>query len=150
MYLFLIQHGKTIPKEKDPERPLSIQGKKHTKRAASFLRSHGFVMDEIWHSHKLRAKQTAEIIGKKLLCKEIKERDDLAPLDPVKKIAKEIQKYEGNLALSGHLPFLEKLASLLLTGSEEKPVVKFQNSGIVCLEKDEHWSVVWSVIPNIL
>jgi phosphohistidine phosphatase len=146
----LIQHGKTIPKEKDPERPLSIQGKKHTKRAASFLRSHGFVMDEIWHSHKLRAKQTAEIIGKKLLCKEIKERDDLAPLDPVKKIAKEIQKYEGNLALSGHLPFLEKLASLLLTGSEEKPVVKFQNSGIICLEKDEHWSVVWSVIPNIL
>lgn len=150
MYLYLIQHGKTIPKEKDPERPLNIQGKKHTKRAASFLRSHGFLMDEIWHSNKLRAKQTAEIIGKKLLCKEIKERDDLAPLDPVEKISKEIKKHDGNLALSGHLPFLEKLASLLLTGSEEKPIVKFQNSGIVCLERDEHWSLVWSVIPNII
>lgn len=150
MHIFLIQHGKTISKEKDPERPLSIQGKKHTKRAASFLRSHGFLMDEIWHSNKLRAKQTAEIIGKKLLCKEIKERDDLAPLDPVKKIAEKLQKYEGNLAISGHLPFLEKLVSLLLIGSEKESIIKFQNSGIVCLKRNEHWSVVWSVVPNIL
>jgi len=150
LYLFLIQHGKTISKEKDPERPLNTQGKKHTRRTASFLRSHGFLIDEIWHSHKLRAKQTAEIIGKKLACQVIKEKDGLGPLDPVDKIAKELQKYDQNLALSGHLPFLEKLASLLLTGSEEKANIKFQNSGIVCLEKDDQWSLVWSVIPNII
>jgi phosphohistidine phosphatase len=150
----LIQHGKTIPKEKDPERPLSVQGKKHTKRSASFLRSHGFLMNEIWHSNKLRAKQTAEIIWKEIALqgdkREIKERDDLAPLDAVKKISKELQKYDGNLAISGHLPFLEKLTSLLLTGSEEEVIVKFQNSGIVCLERDEKWSLIWSVIPNII
>lgn len=150
MYLFLIQHGKTIPKEKDPERPLNIQGKKHTKRAASFLGSHGFLVEEIWHSNKLRAKHTAEIIGKKLSCNEIKERSDLGPLDPVKKVSKEIQKFDKNLMIAGHLPFLEKLASILLTGDEEKLTVKFQNSGIVCLERDEQWSLVWSVIPNII
>ncbi|MBD3414769.1 MAG: phosphohistidine phosphatase SixA [Candidatus Aminicenantes bacterium] len=150
LYLFLIQHGKTIPKDKDPERPLNIQGKKHTKRAASFLRSHGFLVEEIWHSDKLRAKQTAEIIGKKLFCKNIKERDDLGPLDPVKKIADQVQKQDENLMISGHLPFLEKLAAQLLTGVQKKPIVKFQNSGIVCLEKDKDWSLVWSVIPNII
>lgn len=150
MYLFLIQHGQAIPKEKDPERPLNIQGNKQTKRAASFLSSHGYLVEEIWHSSKLRSKQTAEIIGKKLSCKEIKQRDDLASLDPVEKVSKQIQKFDKNLLISGHLPFLEKLAALLLTGSEDVPVVKFQNSGIVCLEKEKQWSLVWAVIPNII
>ena len=150
MYLYLIQHGKTIPKEKDPEQPLSIQGKKHTKRTASFLRSHGFLVEEIWHSDKLRAKQTAEIIGNKLLCKKIIEKEGLAPLDPVKNISEEIQKVDKILLITGHLPFLEKLASLLLTGSQKKLKIKFQNSGIVCLEKDDKWSLIWSVIPELI
>ena len=54
--------------------------------------------------------------------------------------------------LVGHLPFMERMASYLVTGSPDRPVFKFQNSGIVCLDKDpasESWVIVWTLMPHI-
>jgi phosphohistidine phosphatase len=52
----------------------------------------------------------------------------------------------------GHLPHLSKLASLLLTKSDEKVSIGFKNSGIVCLQRDDssNWLLSWSVTPEIL
>jgi len=36
----------------------------------------------------------------------------------------------------GHLPFLEKLTSYLVTGDEEELVLQFPTAGIVCFYKD--------------
>ena len=58
----------------------------------------------------------------------------------------------SNLMLVGHLPFMERLTAFLITGSFEKPVFKFQNSGIVCLDKDpatESWVIKWTLMPHI-
>ena len=41
---------------------------------------------------------------------------------------------------------------LVVTGSADKPVFKFQNSGIVCLHKDPNtgsWVIVWTLMPKI-
>lgn len=38
--------------------------------------------------------------------------------------------------LVGHLPFLQKLLAFMLTGSSDHQIMKFQYSGIICLEKD--------------
>jgi len=48
-----------------------------------------------------------------------------------------------------HLPFLEKLASFLVAGDQEKSVVKFPTAGIVCLEKggNEKWKIKWKLFP---
>ena len=57
-----------------------------------------------------------------------------------------------NVMLVGHLPFMEKLTSYLITGDEDKPVFRFQNSGIVCLDQDEtngFWVIKWALMPNI-
>jgi len=51
-----------------------------------------------------------------------------------------------------HLPFMEQLTAYLITGSFEKPVLKFQNSGIVCLDKDPtivSWVIKWALMPPI-
>jgi phosphohistidine phosphatase len=51
----------------------------------------------------------------------------------------------------GHLPFMEKLVSHLVNGSPERPVVKFQNSGIVCLDTEdasESWFIRWAYYPR--
>lgn len=51
-----------------------------------------------------------------------------------------------------HLPFMERLTSYLITGSIEKRVFKFQNGGIVCLERDAGsggWFIKWSLVPAI-
>ena len=59
---------------------------------------------------------------------------------------------EGDVMLVGHLPFLAKLASLLVTGSSEIPVFAFQNSGIVCLDRPPDsptWLIKWTLMPAI-
>jgi phosphohistidine phosphatase len=51
----------------------------------------------------------------------------------------------------GHLPFMEKLASLLVAGSEDADIVAFQMGGVVCLERDDVgvWRVRWMVTPDM-
>jgi phosphohistidine phosphatase len=54
--------------------------------------------------------------------------------------------------LVGHLPFMEKLTSYLVTGNADKTVFKFQNGGIVCLEEDvakNSWFIKWTLMPHI-
>ena len=47
---------------------------------------------------------------------------------------------------------MERLTAYLITGSMERPVFKFQNSGIVCLDKvpdTESWVIKWTLMPHI-
>ena len=53
--------------------------------------------------------------------------------------------------LVGHLPFMEKLTSYLVTGNADKTVFKFQNGGIVCLEEDVEKNcrfIKWTLMPT--
>jgi phosphohistidine phosphatase len=59
---------------------------------------------------------------------------------------------DENVMLVGHLPFMERITSYLITGSIDQPLIKFQNSGIVCLDKDpetQGWVIKWTLMPNI-
>ena len=108
MKLYLIQHGLSLPEEKDAKRPLSPEGEEETQKIAEFLKARKIKVDSIWHSSKLRAIQTAQIISKFISCPEIRERNDLNPLDSVSKFLEEIKSLNKNLMVVGHLPFLEK------------------------------------------
>jgi phosphohistidine phosphatase len=153
MRVYLMQHGKPVSKEEDPDRPLSDEGRGDVERMADFLKKSALKVEDVFHSGKTRARQTAEIMVSQLN-PEIKaqERTGLSPLDDVKEIASQIQGAEKGLLIAGHLPHLGKLASLLVVRDEAFPVVKFQQGGVVCLEKDEEgrWSVKWMVVPEIL
>jgi len=105
-------------------------------------------VDAIWHSKKLRAAQTAEIIAETLSCGKVQEREDLSPLDSVEKLPEEIFASKMDIIIVGHLPFLQKLASLLLTGSEESEIIAFKNSGVASLDYDEKWKIDWLVSPE--
>jgi len=148
MKLYLIQHGLALAKEEDPERPLSTQGKAQTQRTAEYMKSRSIKVDTIWHSTKLRAVQTAEIIAGALACGKIQARDDMNPLDTVEKLPGEILASNKDIMIIGHLPFLQKLANRLLTGSEESKIIAFKNSGVVSLDYDEKWKIDWLVSPE--
>jgi len=150
MELYLIHHGISLPEEKDPEKSLSPEGKEETQRTAEFLKTKSIKIDAIWHSPKLRAIQTAQIVANSVFCSEIQERDDLNPLDSVENFPEEIKSSNKNLMIIGHLPFLQKLASLLLSGSETNQFISFKNSGIVCLEYTDTWKIAWMVTPFLL
>jgi phosphohistidine phosphatase len=70
----------------------------------------------------------------------------------VKEVADKIKQTNKDLLITGHLPHLAKLTSLLIAGSESIPIVSFQQGGVVCLEKDEEgrWSLAWMLVPEII
>jgi len=136
--IYLIQHAESIPEKEDPARPLSDEGKATMEKVAALAAHLKIKPDFIFHSEKLRAKQTAEILARHLgLTDKLRERQGLGPLDPVAPVAQWLkeQAAEGlvGLAIVGHLPFLDKLASLLITDNETFGVVSFQNGAIAKL-----------------
>jgi phosphohistidine phosphatase len=152
MALFLVQHGKSLPADQDPRKGLSQEGIAETERIAQLAKEYGVHVSKITHSGKTRARQTAEIFEAALKPSGgIHERGGLNPLDDVTLFAESIDNIEESM-LVGHLPFMERLAAYLVTGSFEKPVFKFQNSGIVCLDRDpgtESWMIKWTLMPHI-
>ena len=153
MAVYLMQHGMPVTKEENPERPLTDRGKKDVATLAEFLHKRGIRIQEVFHSGKRRARETAEIIGARLNPgAEPKALKGLSPLDDVGEIADKINKEGGELLIAGHLPHLSKLTSLLVTGNESVPIVGFRQGGIVCLERSQQdgWIVAWMLVPEII
>ncbi|RKY42599.1 MAG: phosphohistidine phosphatase SixA [Candidatus Makaraimicrobium thalassicum] len=150
MKIYLVQHGVALPEEQDPRKPLSRDGRDETRKTARFLKKKKIKVDRVWHSKKARAVETAEIISRAVGHKEMSQRDDLNPNDPVEKFLEEVERFNADLMIVGHLPFLRKLASLFLTGSDSPDLISFKNSGVVCLEYRETWKLAWFVTPDLL
>lgn len=150
MKLYLVQHGEATSKEADPNRPLTGKGKKDVSRMAEFLKKKGIRVIATWHSEKLRAIQTAQILGEAVSV-EIVKQEGLAPNDPVDKWLEELNTRFKDVMIVGHLPFLERLASLLLMGDETSPTAGFKPGAVVCLKQEdtgEKWSLAWIKLPE--
>ncbi len=152
MSLYLVQHGLNLGKDKDPEKGLSEEGISTTKMIAQVAKSYKVEVLSIHHSPKKRARQTAELMSAVLLPQAgIQEKSGLLPLDDVALPAGNLANHD-QLMLVGHLPFMERLCSLLVTGTPEHLIFKFQNSGIVCLDREDgspYWFIKWALMPNI-
>jgi phosphohistidine phosphatase len=152
MTLYLVQHGQSLPKDVDPDQGLSENGVAETERIAGVASNYHINVGQIMHSVKTRARKTAEIFASALNPSGgLKEVEGLKPMDDVAAFAAAINP-DTHTMLVGHLPFMERMTSYLVTGSIDKPVFRFQNSGIVCLDKDpdsESWVIVWTLMPKI-
>ncbi len=148
MKLYLVQHGEAYKKEENPERSLTSQGREDVELVARFLKDRGIKVTKILHSTKLRARQTAEILGKYLVAP-LEEVEDLEPLADPKIWAEKMKKWQDDTMIVGHLPHLSKLLSILLC-SEEKEIAKFHMGGVICLERNDGWRIVFSIPPWIL
>ncbi len=152
MALYLVQHGQSLPKDVDPDQGLSEKGVAETERIAEVAKNYHINVGKILHSVKTRARKTADILASALNPTEsVKEVEGLKPMDDVAAFAASLNP-DTNTLLVGHLPFMERMTAYLVTGSIDKPVFKFQNSGIVCLDKDpetDSWVIVWTLMPNI-
>jgi len=151
--LYLVQHGEAEKKEVNPDRPLSTDGKKAVSRLALFMKTAGIGIDHILHSGKTRAKQTAEIFAKSISeTGAVKVIAGINPTDPVDGLIAEIHRVNSPTMIVGHLPFMAKLVSKLLTNSEDIDIVEYQPGSVVCLERndDEHWVVQWMLRPELI
>ncbi|MCU4138709.1 MAG: Phosphohistidine phosphatase SixA [Thermodesulfobacteria bacterium] len=153
MRLYLVQHGIPKPESEDPQKPLSDIGKNEVEKVAQVLKKSEIKVSKIFHSGKLRAKQTAEIIGNYLNPSEgIVEAEGLKPLDSPDIWANQLNNLSDPIMLVGHLPHLQKLCSLLVIQNAEKPIIRFRQGGVVALERDEKgiWIISWVLYPDFL
>ena len=152
MTLYLVQHGQSLPKDVDPDQGLSKTGIAETERIAGVAKGYQVNVGRIMHSVKTRARKTADVFASALNpTGGIEEVEGLKPMDDVAAFAATINP-DTNTMLVGHLPFMERMTSYLVTGSIDQPVFKFQNSGIVCLDQDpdtKSWIIIWTLMPHI-
>jgi len=153
MRIYLVQHGLAVPKEIDAARPLSEQGEDDVRRLAEFLGRAALQVGRVLHSGKLRAEQTALLLAETLSDANPPEgRPGLDPNDPVQPLANKLNAWSEDTLLVGHLPFLGRLASLLLASDADRPLLAFQPGSMACLERDEagRWTLAWMIRREIL
>jgi phosphohistidine phosphatase len=155
MRLYLVQHGVAKSKAEDPERPLTEIGVKETNEIAEYIsKTKIATVNKIYHSGKTRAQETAQIFtGFLNPSGGLNQADGLAPMDDPKIWFNKLEGMGQEIMLVGHLPHLTKLTALAISKNQNTEPVRFRNSGVVCLEKEEgqsDWILRWMVIPELV
>lgn len=151
MLLYLIQHAEAKSEQEDPSRGLSEKGLNDIRKTASHAAGLSIKVNQIFHSSKKRAEQTAQILAENLNPnKGIAESDGLAPMDDPEIWAQRLSSVSEDTMLVGHLPHMGKLAAVLICNDKNKKTVNFKMAGIVCLKRNEDvsWSLEWTITPG--
>jgi phosphohistidine phosphatase len=150
MKIYLVQHGKAYRKDVDPQRPLTEEGQAQTKRIAEMAAKLGLDVSEIRHSGKTRAEETAVIFGRALsLMGNVKAVSGMNPTDDVEPVAEALAQEKEPVMLVGHMPFMARLAGLLVKNNPNESPVTFRNSGVVCVERQpDGWQLNWVLAPR--
>jgi phosphohistidine phosphatase len=152
MAFYIVQHGQSLTKDLDPEKGLSTSGFETVEKIARIALHYGVTVARIQHSGKKRARQTAELLA--TILKPVHGLETVAgikPLDDVAAFASQVD-YSANTMVVGHLPFLERLTSFLITGQQHPIVFKLQNGGILCLDQIENSdppAIRWALMPQV-
>jgi phosphohistidine phosphatase len=155
MRLYLVQHGEAVNGTTDAEKVLSPKGLRDARALAAACARHRVEAAEVIHSGKARAGETAGLLAEALDLP-VRSTAGLDPLDPVRPIADACASMRSTVVV-GHLPFLERLAALLLAGREDPPVLAFQRGGMACLERRGApgpdapfgaWCILWTAYPD--
>ena len=147
MWLYLVHHGAAVGPEVDPRRPLSPEGRAEVERVAALAAGRGAKPQVVWHSGKLRAKQTGQEFWR--ACNPLAEFSasrDLQPDDPPQWMRDRLRGETRDILLAGHFPYLPRLLALLVTGGEAG--VAFPQHGIVALGTDDEgatWAERWRI-----
>lgn len=148
--IYLVHHGDAVGPEVDAMRPLSDRGRGAVLLLADEAGRRGVRPDAIWHSGKLRARQTAEAFWK--VCNNpfatLSAERGLLPDDPPAWMRDRLLGEARALMVVGHMPHLPRLLRMMLGGREDTPAVEFPLHGLVALESDgDVWRETWRIGP---
>ena len=144
--ILLVHHGEAADPIVDAQRALTVAGRAAVERLAREAAGRGVAPVEIWHSGKLRARQTGEAF--RLACNPLAAFTmvrGLQPANPSDILADRLAGETRDLLLVGHMPHIARLLRRLLGVGED---VEFPLHGMVALEPDPvgeptRWREVW-------
>jgi phosphohistidine phosphatase len=124
--VWIVHHAEAVGPAVDPQRPLSARGLAQAEWLAAELVAARFKPGAVWHSGKLRARQTAEAIWRAANpLAEFRMVRGLLPDDPPEIMCDAIRHDVRDLAIVGHMPHLPALLSLLLGRAADVPLHGF-------------------------
>ena len=143
MRIFLVHHADAVGPDVDSQRPLSSLGRQQAETLAAKLGAAGCVPAAIWHSGKLRARETAEIMLR--VCSpfaEFKMVRGLRPDDPPEWMRDVLKAETRDVMIVGHMPSLPAIAASL-----SPAVTQFPLHGALIVERSE--AGICSVISSL-
>ncbi len=144
MKLYLTRHGEAAAGDSDSKRPLSAKGFDDIKRIAAYNKTIGNRVNNVIHSKKLRAQQTAEILASDMLEGDnIELCADINPNDPLEPLLQMITELHEDTLIVGHLPYMSYLVAHLLDKPEAINQIAFTPGTMVCLELPENKHGPW-------
>jgi len=153
MKLYLVQHGEAEGKDVNPERPLTDKGHQDIRKLSQFLKQSDIQLEQVIHSGKLRARETAEYFVKMLTSPSSSVvNDNINPKASLDPLIGHIQSWNCDTLIVGHLPYLAKLVSYLTTDNKASLNSSFQPGTVVCIQRDDElkWSLNWMIRPELL
>jgi phosphohistidine phosphatase len=145
--IYLVHHGDAVGPEVDPMRPLSERGRGALLLLADEAARRGVKPEVIWHSGKLRAKQTAEAFWK--VCNpfaSLTAERGMQPGDPPQWIHDRLVGETRDLMLVGHMPHLPRLLRALVGAPEDAVEPGFPQHGLVALEPGrDGWKISFAI-----
>ncbi|MHA2063456.1 MAG: phosphohistidine phosphatase SixA [Candidatus Thorarchaeota archaeon] len=150
--IYLVRHADA---EFNPPRKITEKGYQETEKISRYVSSHLRIeVDQIIHSGKTRAEETAQVLGNHIKpANGIVRGDNLKPNDDVGIWLERLANTEKDVMIVGHLPFLNNLAYCLIVGttSPVEDKIGFRTSSIACLTKQEEgWSLKWMITPDMI
>jgi len=149
MHCYLVRHGEAVAAHVDPERPLSARGRAEVAEVGQLALQRNVIVARIYHSGIVRARQTAQILADYLNPAEgVSYAGGLLPDDDPQWVRAEIEAAAQPTLWVGHLPFMERLAALLVTGDASRKTVGFSPASMLrCSRRVAGWELDWQIAP---
>lgn len=150
MKIVLVRHGKYVTDDSITSYPLSAEGRADIMRLADHLSKINLKIPHVFHSTKMRALATAQILANVVNESRCEYLEGLEPNDHILPMLKKIWNFSEDVMIVGHLPFLSKLTSMLLVQDENANLIDFHPGTAVCLNYDNHYcNILWVLSPSL-
>lgn len=151
MRCYLVRHGDALSAHVDPERPLSQRGREEVAALAQLAVSRDVQVGEICHSGIRRARETAEILASYLNPRQgVRHIAGLLPEDDPEPGKAELESIDEPVMWVGHLPYMNRLAGLLVSGDVARSTIEFLPATMLCCSKiGARWQIEWRLAPGL-
>jgi phosphohistidine phosphatase len=144
--VYLVHHADAVSPMTDSQRPLSARGLAQAASLADRAKAAGCAPAAIWHSGKLRSRQTAEAFYR--ACSpmaEFKMILGIRPDDPPQHVREMLIGESRDVLMVGHMPSIPEILCTLT----HRAMRDFPLNGMVALEPDgEWWKEIWRLTSH--